>query len=402
MASLNLFLDKRRKSKQGTYPIKFKLIHNRKWVVFETGYAVNENEWVNESISANCKSVTNPKRINIELKSDLYQYAKKIEEIKLNDPDFYSYSALQLKNVLLNHSEKLTFAEYANDLINEMEKAGRFGNARIYRDTVSFVLRCADTNQLYFNEIDYNFLIKAHNSFLSKNKSDAGFNVYARTLRAIFNKAIKSGVAKAEWYPFTNFKIKKPNKKRLIAITGLEISKIESYKAKPDSIGELAKNVFLFSFYTRGMNLADIAKLKPDNIISGRLFYKRSKTGTDFSIPLNDKAVSIINRYKGSNPIGYLFPIIMRKTPDAAYKDLRTKLGLINRKIKLIGKELGIEINLTTYSARHSFVGIAKKEYHVSTDALKEALGHSNYAVTEFYLGRLLDDELDDAFKGMM
>lgn len=190
----------------------------------------------------------------------------------------------------------------------------------------------------------------------------------------------------------------------MISIPLDDIHRIEEYdtsRPRGGKMMELSRDCFLFSFYMRGMNMADVFKLKKEQISGGRLLYQRSKSHGDFSVPLHEKALAIILKYEGSSKLGYMFPVIKHKDPELAYKDMRTNLRAVNKWIKVIAVDLGIEVKLVSYTARHSFAGIAKNELKVPTEFIKEALGHESFDVTEFYLNRFDDDVLDDSFSKM-
>ena len=85
----------------------------------------------------------------------------------------------------------------------------------------------------------------------------------------------------------------------------------------------------MFSFYCRGLNFADLASLKWENIKDGGIEYNRSKTKEEFQFKLHPSAIDIINyyrNYKGNSDAGYIFPIL--------YKRHNTEAGIYERKKK--------------------------------------------------------------------
>ncbi len=215
-----------------------------------------------------------------------------------------------------------------------------------------------------------------------------------RTLRAILNHAIKMGLVESNNYAFQNFKIKsEPTQKRAIGkddinrITSLNLS------SRPDLV--LPRDLFLFSFYMRGMSFVDIAYLKVSNINNDRLTYKRKKTKQKFSIKLNDKSNEIISRYNNlKNKKNYIFPILLRKGQE--YLDYRNAMRLMNKKLKDIGDLVTLNEPLSTYTARHSWATIAKR-MGVATAIISEGLGHDSEETTQIYLDSFENDVLDDA-----
>ena len=158
---------------------------------------------------------------------------------------------------------------------------------------------------------------------------------------------------------------------------------------------QLYKDLFMFSFYNRGMNFVDMAFLKVKNIESGRINYTRQKTGQHFSIKVTDKSKSIIDKYNDlKEPESYIFPIIYRKGNE--YLDYRNAMRLMNKKLKKISELLNLDVPLTTYVSRHSWATIAKKS-GVATAVISEGLGHTTEEITQVYLDSVENDVLDDA-----
>jgi integrase/recombinase XerD len=404
MANIRLSQLENRVSSDKTCPICYKITHNKQWTTIQTTYSVLPKHWDKElmKIKSSCTKYKNIRRINIELHNNLDLLQESLHEIVKEQANrLNEMKPKHLREMLLNNNVYDTFYDFTSQLINEMIKNQQFGNAAIYKSTMFFVRKVYGGRDLTFKNLNYNFMVKAESYFIRNNNGTAGFNVYARTIRAIFNKAIKAGIADRDDYPFLTFKIKNSKRKRLIAITMADIARMQNYETKPGSMIEFAKDMFLFSFYMRGMNLADIAKLRKENIEGDRIHYKRSKSKGDFSVILPNRAKALIEKYEGKGKFGYLFPIIDHSDPEAAHTDERTKLRNINKKLKIISEDLEIPIKLSTYSARHSFAGIAKNEMNVPISQIKEALGHESYDVTEHYLSRFNDQVLDDSFSKM-
>ena len=155
------------------------------------------------------------------------------------------------------------------------------------------------------------------------------------------------------------------------------------------------KDLFMFSFYNRGMNFVDMAFLKVKNIENARLNYTRQKTGQQFSIKITEKARVIIDRYNDlKDPESYVFPIIYRKGKE--YMDYRNAMRLMNKKLKKISNLLKLDVPLTTYVSRHSWATIAKRS-GIATAVISEGLGHESEETTQVYLDSFENNVLDDA-----
>ena len=164
----------------------------------------------------------------------------------------------------------------------------------------------------------------------------------------------------------------------------------------------LAVDLFAFSYLMGGINFVDMAHLTRDNIIDSRLVYNRQKTGKLIKLPLQEKAVAIINFYYDEQR-KYLFPILFasHKTDIQKRYRIHDVIADVNKHLNQIGKELHLPIELTTYVARHSFATVLKRA-GVNTSLICESLGHSSEKVTQIYLDSFENSQIDEALKNLL
>ena len=113
--------------------------------------------------------------------------------------------------------------------------------------------------------------------------------------------------------------------------------------------------------------------------------------------------MSIIKKYVSESK-GYLFPILDKqkhKTPMQKRNRIHKILVKVNRNLKILAAQLGVEANITTYVARHSFASVLKKS-GVSIALISEALGHSDLGTTQVYLDSFDDEQIDEAMKNLL
>ena len=206
----------------------------------------------------------------------------------------------------------LKVGEYAAEVRKRLKMAGRYRTGDVYWDTwinlKGFLKSGKRTkNDIAFSEITESFLRKFKEYHEGKGNRPGHIHHLMRTLRALYNLAIEDGYAVRDNYPF---KFKKLGIERgepfRRAIAPEELKKIRDIKLI-DPNQKIARDLFMFSFYTRGMNFIDIALLKPENLEGDRLVYIREKTGRRFSIELVPTALQIINKYQSDNK--YIFPV---------------------------------------------------------------------------------------------
>lgn len=146
---------------------------------------------------------------------------------------------------------------------------------------------------------------------------------------------------------------------------------------------EQARDLFMFSFYCRGMSFVDVIHLRNDWVVKDTIFYARSKTGQRLQVGLLPALQKIIEKYRTDSP--YIFPYIDSASSRSVYTQYRYTLGMVNRYLKQLGKLLHIDIPLTTYVARHSWATIAKNE-GIPISLISEGLGHTSEKTTQIYL----------------
>lgn len=399
-----LLLDQRRMRDDNTFPLIIRIFHERMSTSIALDISIEMKDWDEKKseIRKSCKKYNDIQMLNNTIKKKYSAVNDQI--VGLRDKNLLSsLSVSQLKKILTNQSGKTMFCEFALHLIDSFEKTGRIGNAKVYGMAVSFIKRYNKGADLPFSQITYSLLKKMEVAYLSQNKSVNGLSVYMRTIRSIYNKAIKEGLAGEESYPFKNLEIR-TEKTRKRAISKDQINKIEQIEIPEDTVLWHTKNYFLFSFYCRGMNFIDMAKLQVKNLINNRIIYARSKSRDRklFSIEINEKINRILEYYmchvNRNDPNSYIFPIIQRSEPLLMRKDIDNARGLFNEYLKVLAKECGITENLTSYVARHTWASAAKK-MGISSEIISEGMGHSDLKTTQIYLEDFADDVLDEANK---
>jgi len=288
--------------------------------------------------------------------------------------------------------------------IDRLTKENRLGYANSTKQVYNSLLKFNKHLDIYFSDLDIDWLRKYETWLRSENIAENTIGIRFRTLRAIYNIAIEQNVVKAEYYPFKTYKVSKLHQdtaKR--SISKQAISSIINYLVEPKYFYKrLSVDLFTFSYLTGGINFVDMSFLTQENIIDGRLVYTRRKTGKLIKLPLQEKALEIIKFYH-TEQRSYLFPILFDSHKTEIQKRYRVHdvIADINKHLKLIGKELNIPIDLTTYVARHSFATVLKRS-GVKTSIICESLGHSSEKVTQIYLDSFENSQIDEAMKNLL
>lgn len=389
-------LDTRRKKKDGTYPVILRLGHNEKTTSIPLGISVEEKDWDEKKrlIKKSYSGVNSVARLNNKIqkdKADAMDIIFKLHESSI----LQTLSITSLKDRIVQKEEKDSFFQFANQCIEELIKAHRIGTARSYKGLISVLKEYRNGKNLLFKEITYDFLSKFDSYHKSKGNGANGLAVYMRTIRAIFNKAIKSGVVEKETYPFDDYKIKTaPTEKR--SLDSDLLKRIIELEIPSNHICFNTRNYFLASYMMYGMNFADMAYLEKSSIVNGRIKYRRRKTGKLYDIKITPSLEKILEHYMQQNATSkYIFPILKREIPILREKDIQWARKRYNKKLKILASLCDIDSNLTSYVSRHSFATHAML-HDIPLTAISAMLGHSSIKTTEIYLKGLPINILDD------
>jgi site-specific recombinase XerD len=394
---------RKKKLSTGKYPIYLRITKERKSIFFRTPYTSLEKEWDSKQGKFN-KHAMNFLNKNRLLLKFIDQATNVVTDLQ---QERGSYTLYDIEKALRIGSNPISGSVFVfwDEIISEMEKAGRTGNARINRDTSKSFRKYNKNKVLYFDMVTPVYLEKYEAYLRSRNGTDGGISVQMRTFRALFNTAIKRGLIKQDIYPFKIYKISKLKGKGLKKALSLDdVHKIIKLDLSSHSRLINARNYFVFSFYTRGMNFADMMKLQWKNVIDDKIYYTRSKTRTNFQIKILPPVQEILNYYRNMiSNTSYVFPILLRDEMTPAQLENRKKKTLkqYNKDLKEVAVLCGINKSVSSYVARHSYANSLKQK-GISTDIISESMGHQNIAITQAYLKELDNSLIDEAMEVLL
>lgn len=381
MANIKILLDTRRAKADSTYNIIFRVTHYRQVYTLNTGVSVLENHWNEQDLKVE-KSHPNSKLLNLKLSKDYF----KTQEILLKLGEDFTIE--KLRNLIDGKPITVTetFKTFADKLILQMIQTNKIGNALVYQTAVNkFVEFCG--NDIQFKEIDYTLLEGFTHQLTLNGLKQNSISNYFRTIRAIYNKAIKHKIVERSFYPFYDITVKSEiTAKR--AISREDILSLITASATKSLASKRALNHFLLSFYLIGISFTDLAYLKPENIVESRLVYRRRKTGKSYSIKVFPEIKEVLLHESGNNK-KYLLSILPDDIPEdslRAKRIIQQWIKTTNKYLKLLSIEAKINTTVTTYVSRHTFATSAKRLGY-SNELIAEALGHeSGNKITNIYL----------------
>lgn len=397
MASLKVVLDKQKINQEGECPVMIKVLHNRSRRFINLFQKIKLEDWDTKKAKLNEKQRNieqrqNNIKVNFYIESEVMKLKKIIMDFDMSRT---IYSIDDVVKSYYNKSSIVPIFDYIDDIIRSLEKVGKNGNSNVYRETMGRLKKYSNRDDLTFEEVNYSFLKNFESHLQERGCKVNTISFYLRTIRSIFNRAIKDGVVGEEYYPFKKITIRKEKTVKR-AIYKDEIAAIKNLDLTSRPQIDLARDLFLFSFYMRGMSFKDIAFLKVSNIIGDRIYYSRQKTAQKLNIKLTDKAMDIILKYNDlSCRNTFLFPII-RFPGKNEFNQYKNGYRKTNRRLKMLGDMLDFRIPLTTYVARHSWASIAKRS-GIPTSVISEGLGHDSEKTTQIYLDSFENNVLDAA-----
>lgn len=415
--SIKVSLDTRRAKKDGTYPIILRLTHKRKTTSIKTGFAVKQEDWDEDKceVRKSYRGIKSVTRLNNEIEKKKAEALDTLLQLEAKEKKAH-LSLTDVKGKIDPSSKISSFYTFADNHVAELYKANRIGTAESYKGAIKFLrtfnkgkpleknkggnpktskFKSELSVDLTFEEIDFSFLTRLENYHLGLGHELNGLAVYMRGIRAIYNQAIKAGVAEKSWYPFSDYKIKtKPTRKR--AVQDLYVAKIIALDLPQDHPAFDARNYFVASYMMYGMNFKDMARLQKSDIVNARIQYQRSKTSKLYDILVTESLAGILSHYMQQVPTSkYIFPIIRREGAILQQRDIVGARKKYNDNLKTIAEMCGIQQNLTSYVSRHSFATNAML-LNIPVTAISEMLGHSSLKTTQIYLSSLPTNVLDE------
>ncbi len=213
---------------------------------------------------------------------------------------------------------------------------------------------------------------------------------YIRNVRAIWNEAARDGLTPHAAAPFDGV-YTGVDATRHRATTNRDIAAVIRARLDDNPALAFARDVFIFSFFGHGIAFVDIAKMRKCDLCGGHITYARSKTGKPLCVSVLPVMQEIIDRW-GDPASPFLLPVV--ELPFTA-RHYDTALRRYNRHLHQLSERLGLQCQLTSYIARHSWASEAYR-LQVPVSVISTCMGHSTEATTRIYL-RSLDTTFIDS-----
>lgn len=375
--------------------VYYQISHKKEVRQITTNIHLLPEEW---DISAGCisKSMFSEhfrlSSVQHRLDREVEQLKQIIRSLELSGNNFSARTVVESFRL---SKDVVSVLSYGQRLITRLTDKGKLGSARNLRCTLSSFAEFLHGRDIAFSLLD-EVVVGEYADWLAKRGiTSNSSSFYMRNLRAVYNRAVREEKI-SQTYPFRHVYtgIDKTAKRSvdeeiIIRLKELELSDMSRLN--------LARDIFLFSYCTRGMSFVDIAYLRRRDIRNGYICYTRKKTGHPLSVRIEHEVQEIIDRYRNSTAgTPYLFPILHTEDEALSYKQYQTGLRYYNKQLKKLASLLGGDILLTSYTSRHTWASTARK-HNVPVAVISDGMGHTSEKTTLIYLSSIDTSVIDRA-----
>ena len=380
------------KDREGT--LFYQIIHLREVRQIYTDLHLYEYEWDGENSSVITALAPDTQRTNYlssvsrSIKDGLAKLASIITQL---DRKGFPYTALDIVTTYNAPITVVGVVSFARKVIADMKKIGKRSTANRFEISLSSFLRYTEGKEVAWADFTSTYILGYEEFLMKRGLCRNSTSCYMRNLRSIVNRAIEEDYE----VPRNPFKhvymgVDKTVKRAIPLDT---VCRIRDLDLSGHPALDFARNVFMFSFYTRGMSFIDIAYLRKSDVIGDMITYSRRKTRQQLRVRIEPATLKIIEHF-GKNESQYLLPILS----DSGDVELQyvNAYNRVNRNVKKIGKILGLDTKLTLYVARHAWASIAHTN-NVPLSTISKAMGHDSENTTLIYLQSLDTSSVDKA-----
>lgn len=400
MATTKIIL--REKKKDGTCPLTIRITQDRKSVYVYLDFTIKKDEWDSEKQRVK-KSHPNSARLNNYLIKKLGEVTDTALEVQTSK----NHSTARAVKQKVQPTAGSSFAAQATLYLSELKKAGK------YNRYVADKPRVKHFNDFVQGDIDFPDITMA---LLERFKVHlkATYNIGDRTImnhlmviRSVFSQAIREGATDSKYYPFGKGKIsiKLPQSTK-VGITKEDVTKLEMVDL-PDPTHDLARNLWLISYYFAGMRISDVLRLRWSDFQEMRLHYTMGKNKKTGSLKTPEKALQILAKYKIENTLDsdLVFPILNVLPNLNNDFEVQRKIAFATGRFdkilqKHVAPEAKIKGKLTMHIARHTFATLAADK--IPIQMLQKLYRHSNITTTIGYQANFIHKDADEALDAVI
>lgn len=383
--------------------IYYQIIHERKVRQLLTDYKVFSSEWDENRSMVTTTQKSERKSFILSIRERIRWDIERLTKIDRKlDANGLIYTADDVIDEFNRYAHEYSLFNFMESLIARLKQNGKIRTSETYRSTLnSFKKFLASQASKDDNGQEEDIMLDCITSEImeayeawhkKRGVTPNTISFYTRVLRAVYHRAVEDDIIENR-NPFRKVYtgVDKTVKRALpLAV----IKKIKALDLSLTPALDYARDMFLMSFYLRGMSFIDMAFLKKSDLKNGYVTYRRRKTGQQLIIEWTKEMQIILDKYP-ENKSDYLLPVLRNHGINERCTYRNTAYN-INHNLKQIAEMVGVSIPLTLYVARHSWASAAKAK-GIPLSVISEGMGHDSEATTQIYLASLDTSVVDKA-----
>lgn len=373
--------------------IYYQIIHERKVRQLLSEYKVFSSEWDESRSMVTTTQKSERKSLILSIRERIRWDIERLTKINRKlDTDGLVYTADDVIEEFNRYAHEYSLFNYMERIIAKLKQNGKVRTSETYKSALNSFSKYRNDEDIMLDCITSETMEGYEAWQRNRGVAPNTISFYTRILRAVYNRAVEEDIIENR-NPFRHVYtgVDKTVKRALpLAV----IKKIKALDLSLTPSLDFARDMFLMSFYLRGMSFIDMAFLKKTDLKNGYITYRRRKTGQQLIIEWTKEMQLTLDKYP-ENKSEYLLPII-RNTGTNERCTYHNVGYNINHNLKRIAGMVGVTIPLTLYVARHSWASAAKAK-GIPLSVISEGMGHDSEATTQIYLASLDTSVVDRA-----
>ncbi len=373
--------------------IYYQIIHERRVRQLLSGYKVYPAEWDESRSTVTTFQKGARKSFILSIRERIRRDVERLTKIgRKLDANGLTYTVDDVVDEFNIYSHEYSVFNFMANIIAKLRQNGKVRTSETYKSTLNSFKKFRQGEDIMLDSLTSEIMEGYEAWQRERGVVPNTISFYTRILRAVYNRAVEEKVID-DRSPFRKvYTGVDKTIKRALPLPVIKKIKVLDLSLAPSL--DFARDMFLMSFYLRGMSFIDMAFLKKSDLKGGYVSYRRRKTGQLLVVKWTKEMQKILDKYP-ENESGYLLPIIRNPGTNerCSYRNAGYK---INHNLKNIAGMVGVSIPLTLYVARHSWASAAKAK-GIPLSVISEGMGHDSENTTQIYLASLDTSVVDKA-----
>ena len=373
--------------------IYYQIIHERKVRQLLTDYKVFSSEWDENRSMVTTTQKSERKSLILSIRERIRWDIERLTKIDRKlEANGLTYTADDVIDEFNRYAHEYSLFNFMEGIIAKLKQNGKVRTSETYKSTLNSFKKFRKDEDIMLDCLTSEIMEGYEAWHKCRGVAPNTISFYTRILRAVYNRAVEDDIIENR-NPFRHvYTGVDKTVKRALPLAVIKRIKALDLSLTPSL--DFSRDMFLMSFYLRGMSFIDMAFLKKSDLKNGYVTYRRRKTGQQLVIEWTKEMQMILDKYH-ENASDYLLPII--RNPGTNERCTYHNMGYnINHNLKRIAGMVGVSIPLTLYVARHSWASAAKAK-GIPLSVISEGMGHDSEATTQIYLASLDTSVVDKA-----